>query len=87
MSEKGQILIPKKLRERIGLKPGSPVQLIEEAEQLVLKPVSADPIAAATGFLKIEGSLQRDLIEEHKEETCHKTRNSAAPRMSSKSAG
>ena len=68
MSKKGQILIPRKLRERVGLKVGAPVQVIEEPHQLILKAVPADPIAAATGFLGIKASLTRDLLQEHKAE-------------------
>jgi AbrB family looped-hinge helix DNA binding protein len=68
ISKKGQILIPRKLRDKAGLKPGSSVQIIKEQHQLILKPVSADPIAAATGFLGIKESLTRDLLKEHKEE-------------------
>ena len=30
MSRKGQILIPKKIREKYGVKPGSNVQILEE---------------------------------------------------------
>jgi AbrB family looped-hinge helix DNA binding protein len=68
ISKKGQILIPRKLRERAGLKPGSSVQVIGEEHQLILTPVPEDPIAAATGFLNIEESLTSDLLKEHKEE-------------------
>lgn len=68
MSKKGQILIPRKLRDKAGLKPGSSVQVIEEEHQLILMPVPADPIAFATGFLGLDESLTRDLVKEHKEE-------------------
>lgn len=68
ISEKGQILIPRPIRKRLGLNPGSSVQLVEEANQLVLKPVPPDPIAAAVGFLQAGASLTRDLIQEHRRE-------------------
>jgi AbrB family looped-hinge helix DNA binding protein len=68
MSQKGQVLIPRKLRDRVGLKPGAPVQVIEEPHQLVLKAVPPDPIAAATGVLGIKSSLTQDLLQERKEE-------------------
>lgn len=68
LSGKGQVLIPKHLRKKLGFKPGGKVQLAEEEGRLILTAVPADPIAAATGFLKGEFSLTQDLRREHQEE-------------------
>ena len=68
ISEKGQVLIPKQLRKKLGFKSGGKVQLAEEQGRLILTPVPADPIAAATGFLKGKFSLTEDLQREHREE-------------------
>ncbi|CAD7774965.1 hypothetical protein BLFGPEAP_01220 [Candidatus Methanoperedenaceae archaeon GB50] len=68
VSPKGYILIPKKLRKRYGVKPGSKVQLMEDAGKLIVKPVPEDPIEAACGFLKGEFSLTEDLLKEHQKE-------------------
>ena len=68
LSEKGQILIPKPIRRKLGLKPGGKVYLSEEKGRLVLSPVPADPIAAAAGFLEGDYSLTADLRREHREE-------------------
>jgi AbrB family looped-hinge helix DNA binding protein len=68
LSTKGQVLIPKQLRRKFGLKPGGKVHLTEEEGRLVLTPVPPDPIAAATGFLKGKYSLTADLRREHREE-------------------
>ena len=68
LSEKGQVLVPKALRRRLGLKPGAKVQLTEEEGRLILSPVPPDPIAAAAGFLSGDYSLTADLRQEHREE-------------------
>ncbi|KAB2959349.1 MAG: AbrB/MazE/SpoVT family DNA-binding domain-containing protein [Candidatus Methylomirabilis oxygeniifera] len=68
LSEKGQVLIPKALRRKFGLKPGAKIQLAEEAGRLILSPVPPDPIAAATGSLEGEFSLTADLRRDHQEE-------------------
>jgi len=68
VSQKGYILIPKKLRERYGVKPGGKVQLVEDAERLIIKPVPDDPIEAACGFLEGDFSLTQDLLREHQKE-------------------
>jgi AbrB family looped-hinge helix DNA binding protein len=67
LTPKGQILVPKHLRHKLGLKPGGKVHLEEEG-RLVLTPVPADPIEAATGFLKGRFSFTQDLRREHREE-------------------
>ena len=68
MSPKGQILIPKKLREKYGVRPGAKVQLIETPEGIVITTAPQDPIAAACGFLQGSFSLTEDLREEHRKE-------------------
>lgn len=68
ISEKGQILIPRQLRRKLGFKPGGKVQLIEEGGRLVITPAAEDPIAAATGFLTGRFSLTADLRREHRQE-------------------
>lgn len=68
LSGKGQVLIPKKIRKKLGFKPGSKVHLSEEEGRLVLTPVPPDPIQAATGFLRGRFSLTKDLLKERREE-------------------
>ena len=68
ISPKGQILIPRQLRRKLGLKPGGKVQLIEEEGRLIVTPAADDPIAAATGFLTGKFSWTADLQREHREE-------------------
>lgn len=68
MTPKGQILVPKHLRRKLGLKPGGKVHIEEEQGRLVLTPVLPDPIEAATGFLKGRFSLTQELRREHREE-------------------
>ncbi len=68
MSPKGQILIPKKLREKYGVRPGAKVQLLEAPEGIVISTAPQDPIAAACGFLEGNFSLTSDLVAEHRKE-------------------
>jgi len=54
VSPKGQILIPKAIREKYGVKPGSRVQLLEKPDSIVVKPAaeirSDYPISYADAF-------------------------------------
>jgi antitoxin PrlF len=52
VSEKGQITVPKRLRERLGIHPGDRLELVEDAGRLVAtKTVPGDPVAAVYGIL------------------------------------
>ncbi|MBN1103304.1 MAG: AbrB/MazE/SpoVT family DNA-binding domain-containing protein [Deltaproteobacteria bacterium] len=73
VSAKGQILVPKRIREKFGIRPGGRVLIIEESSGILLKPAPEDPIEAACGFLKGDFSLTRDLTEEHLKEQEHET--------------
>lgn len=68
LSKKGQILIPRLLRKKIGFEPGKAIQLIETERGLLVKPVPKDPVAAARGFLKGPFSLTHDLLRERRRE-------------------
>ncbi len=52
VSEKGQITVPKQLRERLGIRAGDRLELTEEEGRLVArKAVASDPVAAVYGIL------------------------------------
>ena len=52
VSEKGQITVPKRLRERLGIRAGDQLDLTEEDGRLILrKAIASDPVAAAYGIL------------------------------------
>ena len=68
-SPKGQLIIPAKLRKKVGITPGNPVQIIEQEDYLIIKPVPKDPIKAAKGILPPSSpSLTEELINERKKE-------------------
>jgi AbrB family looped-hinge helix DNA binding protein len=53
LSEKGQVTIPKPLRERLGLRPGQILDFREERGRLVgTKQPTEDPIESLYGVLK-----------------------------------
>ena len=68
ISRKGQILIPKRIRERCGVKPGAKVLLLEGQDGLVIRAAPENPIEAACGFLQGDFSLTKDLTQEHRRE-------------------
>jgi AbrB family looped-hinge helix DNA binding protein len=65
VSEKGQITVPKVLRDRFGIRPGDELDVIDDGGRLVLsKAVTDDPVAAVYGILDAEGRSTDEFIEE-----------------------
>lgn len=62
VSQKGQVTIPKPLRERLGIRPGSILDFHDEQGRLVATKVTAhDPVETVYGVLKLSRSTD-DLI-------------------------
>ncbi|MDO8880315.1 MAG: AbrB/MazE/SpoVT family DNA-binding domain-containing protein [Coriobacteriia bacterium] len=59
ISPKYQVVIPKRIRERLGLKPGQKIQVIEYNGRVVLVPVR--PVREMRGFLSgIDTTVPRE---------------------------
>jgi AbrB family looped-hinge helix DNA binding protein len=52
ISSKGQVIIPAEMRERYGLKKGTPAMWTEEKGRLILTPITVQRIREIRGFLK-----------------------------------
>ena len=64
VSEKGQITIPKRLRDRLGLRPGTILSFEEEAGRLVgRKIMPADDLDELVGILPLEGGTDAFIRE------------------------
>ena len=52
VAERGQVTIPKRLRERLGIKPGTVLEFGEEQGRLIgVKSGATDPVAEVYGCL------------------------------------
>jgi antitoxin PrlF len=58
VSEKGQITVPKRLRERLGIHPGDRLELVEDGGRLVATKTvgGGDPVSAVYGILSLDVS-------------------------------
>ncbi len=57
VSEKGQITVPKRLRQQLGIHPGDRLELVEDAGRIVItKTVTGggDPVDAVFGILDLD---------------------------------
>lgn len=72
VSTKGQLVIPKAIREALAIKPGTRVTLAVDIPSRILKvqPVATDPIKAAIGAIRPKtgtGHLKRLLQQKYAE--------------------
>jgi len=67
VTSKGQIVIPKKIREKYGIHPSTSIRWIEKKEGILMVPDAEDPIIAARGMLKGSGVLKAYLKEKEKD--------------------
>jgi antitoxin PrlF len=64
VSEKGQVTIPKVLRERLGIKPGEELDFQEQEGRLVATKIShRDPVDAVYGILSLDVSTDEFIAE------------------------
>ena len=68
----GRIVLPKQVRDALGLKPGSILSIEETREEIHLKPVEGEPhIREKQGVIVYSGSAAgdlRDAVKQHREE-------------------
>ncbi len=63
VSERGQITIPKAIRERLGIRPGQVLEVREQDGTVVaFKAATLDPLEAVTGIIETDCGTD-DLIE------------------------
>jgi antitoxin PrlF len=60
VSEKGQVTVPKRLRDRLGIKPGEVLEFTEERGRLVArKTAAADSIDEVYGILDLDAATDQ----------------------------
>ena len=67
LSSKGQIVIPKSIRDKLGLKTNKPLIIELAGEHAEIRPVP-DSISELRGILKGRKSMALTLFEEHRKE-------------------
>jgi len=68
----GRLVVPKEIRDRLGLKPGDEVEIEEQGNEAVLKPVEHEaPLKVQEGVLVFTGATTGDLtgvVNAHRQE-------------------
>jgi len=65
VSEKGQVTIPKRLRARLGLAPGTVLEFRADRGRLIAEKADAreDPVLAVTGIVSLDAGAEAYLEE------------------------
>ncbi len=74
VTSKGQVVIPKQLRQKYAIVPATSIRWIEQEDGILMVPETSDPVQAARGMLQGSGLLEALLKakqEEKKRETKH----------------
>ena len=58
----GRVVVPKDIRDRLGLRPGTEIEIDEKGNEVVLKPVEHEPsLMVKEGILVYSGTATGDL--------------------------
>ena len=64
VTTKGQLVVPAKLRRKLGIKPGTKVCFVERGNEILFQPVTKEYIRSVCGMLKSETSVTQELLKE-----------------------
>jgi AbrB family looped-hinge helix DNA binding protein len=68
VTTKGQLVIPSRLRKKLGIHKGTQVTFIEDNGRLVVQPLTPEFVRKLRGSLKAEKSALKVLSEERRRE-------------------
>jgi len=74
VTSKGQVVIPKRLRVKYGIRSATAIRWIEKDQGILMVPESENPIVAARGMLKGSGILKAYLKEKRLEKQRENTK-------------
>ena len=64
ITTKGQLVVPAKLRRKLGIKPGTKVCFVERGGEILFQPVTKEYIQRVCGMLKSDTSATQELLKE-----------------------
>ena len=68
VTTKGQLVIPARIRRKLGIKPGTKVCFVERGNEILFQPVTKEYIRSVCGMLKSDTSVTEELKNERKKE-------------------
>jgi AbrB family looped-hinge helix DNA binding protein len=66
VTSKGQLVIPARIRRKLGIKPGTKVCFVEREGEIIFQPVTKEYIRSVCGMLKSATSVTQELLADRK---------------------
>ena len=76
-SAKGQVVIPKSERDKVGLKPGMRVAVEAAGDHIEIWPLPKNPAESFCGLFKGGSSLSKALLEERRKDSRREAKKGA----------
>ncbi len=67
VTSKGQLVIPSRIRRRLGIKPGTRINFVEEGDRIIFQPVTREYIESFCGVFKGKPG-EKPVVQEHLQE-------------------
>jgi AbrB family looped-hinge helix DNA binding protein len=68
VTSKGQLVIPARIRRKLGIKPGTKVCFVERGGEILFQPVTKEYIRSVCGMLKSTTSVTQELLTDRKKD-------------------
>lgn len=68
VTSKGQLVIPARIRRKLGIKPGTKVCFVERGGEILFQPVTKEYIRSVCGMLKSPTSVTQELLADRKKD-------------------
>ena len=68
VTSKGQLVIPARIRRKLGIKPGTKVYFVERGGEILFQPVTKEYIRSVCGMLKSPSPVTQELLADRKKD-------------------
>ena len=68
VTTKGQLVIPARIRRKLGIKPGTKVCFVERGGEILFQPVTKGYIRSVCGMLKSTTAVTQELLADRKKD-------------------
>ena len=68
VTTKGQLVIPARIRRKLGIKPGTKICFVEHGGEILFQPVTKEYIRSVCGMLKSPTSVTQELLADRKKD-------------------
>jgi len=69
VTQKGQVVIPAKIRKKLHIKKGTKLNVDEDGAQIFMRPANAEYIGSLRGILKSKENLSEILLQERRKDS------------------